>query len=817
MSSKRKALSAAQGETKAARASNASTPGPSTPRDNGDNLEQSEQPSEIRTMIARNVQKFDISAFPYTLSPGVRDIASVFFQSEHGRDFTALRLKPNHKNLPLRIDGSGTLILETFHPLAPRVQDFLITIAEPTSRPTSIHEYRLTTHSLYAAASVGLSPDDIINTLERFLKTEMPPNVIQYIAYRGKSYGKVKLVLRNNKYFVETTDPAILQALLKDPVIGSCRVQGSEQVTTSAPKMAGLVIAGTMEAAGVKEAEGLGEGNLNQVQELLKQNPMAEDDDDDDEDTIHAFQIDDEKVSAVAQRCLALHFPALEEYDFRNDHANPDLKINLRPDAQVRPYQEKSLSKMFGNGRAKSGIIVLLCGAGKTLVGITAACTIRKGVVVLATSNMSAIQWRNEFIKWSNINPDNIAIFSLDNKSVSTRNTGIIITTYSMVTNTRERAHVSAKMMNFLQSREWGLMLLDEVHVVPAQIFRRVIGSIKSHSKLGLTATLLREDGKIEDLNFLIGPKLYEADWMELSQKGFIATVQCAVVWCSMPTEFYEHYLPANPRDRSIFCVMNPVKFQACQYLIKYHESRGDKIIVFSDNVYALEVYAKKLMKPFLYGGTSNSERQDILNFFRRSPKCSTLFLSKIGDTSLDLPEGTCLIQISAQYGSRRQEAQRLGRVLRAKRRNEEAFNAFFYSLVSKDTMEMSYSSKRQAFLVGQGYAFKVITHLKNIESMPDLAFSTPEDQNELLEKIVVDVESKSWKEEQEMAGLLAEGNMFYEPDGKPQRKTANRRTGGGGQDMAYAEQNKKAGKKKKGPQSAFFKSIKRENEKRRM
>ena len=231
---------------------------------------------------------------------------------------------------------------------------------------------------------------------------------------------------------------------------------------------------------------------------------------------------------------------------------------------------------------------------------------------------------------------------------------------------------------------------------------------------------------------------------MELAQQDYIARVQCAEVWCPMSVEFYEQYMQANVRDRSLFCVMNPSKFQACQYLIKYHEKRGDKIIVFSDNLYALEAYAKKSMKPYLYGGTSNAERQEILDYFSDSPDCSTLFLSKIGDTPLDFPEATCLIQISAQYGSRRQEAQRLGRILRAKRRNEEGFNAFFYSLVSKDTVEMVFSSKRQSFLVDQGYAFKVITQLKDIKTTPDLAFDTPESRRELLAKTLSEIEGKS-------------------------------------------------------------------------
>jgi len=752
MSSKQTVTSFVQGATKADRASKDSTLGPATPHsiDIDDSYEPSKVPDQLNNVMARNTQKFDISAFPYMLPPGLSDTASRHFQPGQNQDFTALSLKPDHHNRPLWIDGWGKLIFESFHPLAPRVQDFLATIAEPRSRPAFLHEYRLTTQSLYAAASVGLDSKDILKTLNLFLKNKMPPNVIEFITSCGKSYGKVKIVLRNNKYFVETVDPVILQMLLQDPEIGSCRLQGGEDFSTGIPTTAGLAIAGTKDAAGVREAERLDMSKSNQDQS--GQNPTAEEvyaalneeDNDDDRDVIHAFQIKDEKVGTVTQRCLALHYPALEEYDFMNDHINASLEMDLRPATRIRPYQEQSLSKMFSNGRAKSGIIVLPCGAGKSLVGVTAACTIKKGVVVLATSNISAIQWRNEFIKWSNINPDDIAIFSSANKSVFTGSTGIIITTYSMVTSTQERAHTSAQMMSFLQSREWGLMLMDEVHVVPAQMFRRVIGSIKSHSKLGLTATLLREDKKIEDLDFLIGPKLYEANWTELSQQGHIARVQCAEVWCPMSTEFYEQYLQANVRNRSLFCVMNPAKFRACQYLIKYHEKRGDKIIVCSDNVYALEAYAKKLMKPYLYGGTGNAEREEIIDYFRNSPECSTLFLSKIGDTSLDLPEATCLIQISAQYGSRRQEAQRLGRVLRAKRRNEEGFNAFFYSLVSKDTEEMVYSSKRQAFLVDQGYAFKVITQLKNIENTPDLAFDTPEARRELLTKVLLEVESRS-------------------------------------------------------------------------
>lgn len=287
------------------------------------------------------------------------------------------------------------------------------------------------------------------------------------------------------------------------------------------------------------------------------------------------------------------------------------------------------------------------------------------------------MQWRQQFLQWCTIQPENVAVFTSENKEMFASESGLVVSTYSMVANTRNRSHDSQKVMDFLRSREWGFIILDEVHVVPAQMFRRVVTTIAAHAKLGLTATLVREDDKIDDLNFLIGPKLYEANWMDLAQKGHIANVQCAEVWCPMTAEFYQEYLRENARKRMLLYIMNPTKFQACQFLIHYHEKRGDKIIVFSDNVYALQEYALRLGKPFIYGSTPQQERMKILQNFQHNDQINTIFLSKVGDTSIDLPEATCLIQISSHYGSRRQEAQRLGRILRAKRRNDEGFNAF--------------------------------------------------------------------------------------------------------------------------------------------
>lgn len=449
-----------------------------------------------------------------------------------------------------------------------------------------------------------------------------------------------------------------------------------------------------------------------------------------------SFEVNQEKIEVIQKRCIELEYPLLAEYDFRNDTVNPDINIDLKPSAVLRPYQEKSLRKMFGNGRARSGVIVLPCGAGKSLVGVTACCTVRKRALVLCNSGVSVEQWKQQFKMWSTADDSMICRFTSEAKD-KPMGCGILVTTYSMITHTQKRSWEAEQTMKWLQDQEWGIMVLDEVHTIPAKMFRRVLTIVQSHCKLGLTATLLREDDKIADLNFLIGPKLYEANWLELQKRGFIARVQCAEVWCPMTPEFYREYLICKTSKRLLLYVMNPQKFMATQYLIRFHERRGDKTIVFSDNVFALKHYAIKMNKPYIYGPTSQSERIQILQNFKYNPKVNTIFVSKVADTSFDLPEANVLIQVSSHGGSRRQEAQRLGRILRAKKGAiAEEYNAFFYTLVSQDTMEMNYSRKRQRFLVNQGYSYKVITKLAGMEKEPGLLYKSREEQGQLLQQV---------------------------------------------------------------------------------
>jgi DNA excision repair protein ERCC-3 len=321
-------------------------------------------------------------------------------------DYSALALKPDHANRPLWVCPNGRVVLESFSPAYKAASDFLVAIAEPVCRPDAMHEYELTAHSLYAAVSVGLKTEEILAVLNRLSKTALPMEVCAFVRVSTQNYGKVKLVLQRNKFFLESAHPAVLRTLLADDVIAAARVAPEAaadggaplpdfDVADAPPELAAAELAAAARA-GVDEAGGGGEG---------AGVPPAEDDDD---RQLHSFEIDAAQVEHVKQRCLpsGLNYPTLEEYDFRADSVNPDCEgLELKAATVVRPYQEKSLTKMFGNGRARSGIIVLPCGAGKSLTGIAAASRIKKSVLCLCTSSVSVDQWRQQFKLWTQL-PD---------------------------------------------------------------------------------------------------------------------------------------------------------------------------------------------------------------------------------------------------------------------------------------------------------------------------------------------------------------------------------------------------------------------------
>jgi DNA excision repair protein ERCC-3 len=406
-------------------------------------------------------------------------------------------------------------------------------------------------------------------------------------------------------------------------------------------------------------------------------------------------------------------------YDFKNDTTVRKVDMRPRSEASLRPYQDECLSKIFSNGRARSGIIVLPCGAGKTLVGVSVASLIQRDTVVLCSGAVAVRQWAEQFQMWTTVKKECIieftATFALDEARM--RSGVIVITTYSMfrrgLASGKQQANAGAKK---IVGHNWGLLILDEVHMAPADVTEDVMRHMtKVKCKVGLTATLVREDAKVQSLDILVGPKLYEAKWMALADNGYIARVRCLEVMCPMTSEFSRRYLEATEfRAKMRLWTLNPNKYVACLYILNLHKERRDKVLIFIDDLVTLHSYEEQLNQQgysvkAMHGQTQERDRNEMIKEYKSTQGFAVLLLSSVGDVAIDLPEASVLIEVAAHFGSRRQEAQRLGRILRAKANLEGMYNASFYVLVSKDTGEMYFAPKRQAYLVAQGYAYTAV------------------------------------------------------------------------------------------------------------
>ena len=620
------------------------------------------------------------------------------------------------------VTKEGRIILETNSLYYSQTAEFLIAISEPIHRTLNFHEYQLTIYSLYAAASMNIKTEEILSILEAICINSLPIEVENYIKKNTETYGKVKLILKDQKYYIQCKDTTTKNFLLKNSVIANSyylQVKKKENIVVLNHKNLGVLNNNEIESSTNILSNGDNE-NINNIIKKIANTSLLEKELDEIEKNQNVFEVDPLSLEDIKKTCIDIGFPLLEEYDFKNDKLNPNLEIETKLKSSIRPYQEKALSIMFKYKRARSGIIVLPCGAGKTLVGILTTCTIKKSTVILCNSAVSVEQWYREVLNWTNIDPSLVCRFTSKRRDsiwdVKSKG-GILITTYTMISFNRKRSsEVEDIINNKIKGSEWGLLVMDEVQVVPAEMFRKTLLIIKSHCKLGLTATLVREDSKIDDLNFLIGPKHYEANWADLQREGYLARVQCIEIWTEMYSSFYEHYISGKLplRKKMMLYFSNPNKLLICKSLIKHH--KNDKIIIFCDDLYTLDIYARELRIPFITGGVSHYEREKFITEFRETNNYNCLIMSKVGDTSIDIPNANVIIQISSHFGSRRQEAQRLGRILRPKPNSISQFNAFFYSIVSKNTEEMYFSNKRHKFLIDQGYCFKVITNLEDIK-----------------------------------------------------------------------------------------------------
>ena len=365
---------------------------------------------------------------------------------------------------------------------------------------------------------------------------------------------------------------------------------------------------------------------------------------------------------------------------------------------------------MFDNEIARSGIIVLPCGSGKTLTAIAACCKIKRSTMIIANSTQSVHQWKAEFLRWTTLKEKQIKLCTSGKKEQLGDEPCLLLISYSMLSYRGQRQYEGQLIINDLLRREWGMLIFDEVQTAPTEKIVDFCSKIKVQCKLGLTATLVREDKKISELEFLIGPKLYEASWQDLANQGYIAKALCFEILCPMTNAFYEAYIKATKQaTRRTLAVVNPHKVDACIFLVNEHKARGDKIIVFCDDLIPARYYAKRLKCRLMDGKTSEEDRSKILDKFRNN-EIDYFVVTRVADTSIDLPDASVAIQLSANGASRRQEAQRLGRILRAKEgATGDRPTAYFYTLTSQDTREMYFSQKRQFFLLDKGYVFRIM------------------------------------------------------------------------------------------------------------
>ena len=632
-------------------------------------------------------------------------------------------------------DANPRIILQTMTDYYKEIVDFLVAIGEPVIRTKNFHEYELSKFSLYSASSMGLETSDIIQILENISKNYLQKDLKDFIIENTKTYGMARIILKKKRYFISCKNQEVLKT-----------IKQIQEVYTSNIKVENKKI------------------NKMQIEE---NNP-------EEISFPYCIEIDSKDFGSVRNACEREKYPLLEEFSFKEDEGNI-LNITPRFKSPIRAYQEKALNIMCNNGIARSGIIVLPCGAGKTLVGILAICTIKRNTIIICNNNVAVKQWYREINDWvkitktgkekTNEKKDKYMIEEEKEKNVCIltskekdplwnleKDAGILITSYSMLSFQGQRSEEMKKVMNKLMEVDWGLMIIDEVQLLPAKTFSMIIKEkFKSHCKLGLTATLVREDEGIQDLYLLLGPKLYEANWLDLQNDGFLARVKCVEIWSEMHPTFYKKFLELENEKNAgefqkLLYVSNPTKYLITLLLLEKH--KGDKIIIFSDNLITVEQYNKFFLQKnlnfrMIHGKIGDKDRIKFLNEFRSESGVNILLMTKVGDISIDIPNANVIIQISSHFASRMQEAQRFGRILRPKKDIFSEYNAFFYTVVSKNTNEMTYSNKRHRFLVDQGYYFSIINDIGNI-----LENKTEREKIEILEKLKNDPNYEAYIED---------------------------------------------------------------------
>ena len=547
---------------------------------------------------------------------------------------------------PLIVQSDRSILLETDGPNFEDARDSIAVFAELVKSPEHIHTYRLTPLSLWNAAAAGMTAGEMIEHLNRFSKYEVPQNVIFDIQDNVARYGRLKLYKQEDGVLVlQSSDSLLIIQLVNHPQVKP-------------------YIAGTPDAERIFVKPG-DRGNIKNA--LIK----------------IGFPVEDlAGYVEGAPLTFALRDTALSGKPFG-----------------LRRYQEESIEAFHlrGSNRGGSGVVVLPCGAGKTVVAIGAMQRVQTQTLVLTTNTVALRQWKNELLDKTTLAEDQVGEYSGDSKEIRP----VTLATYQVLTYRKTK---DSPFLHFslFDEGNWGLIVYDEVHLLPAPVFRAT-ASLQARRRLGLTATLVREDGREDEVFSLIGPKKYDVPWKVLEKQGWIAQAVCTEIRVPLPDDERYRYAIADKRGKFRIASTNPVKDAVCEQLVDRHQ--GDNILIIGQYLDQLKVLTKRFKAPLITGQTPNRRREELYEAFR-SGKEKLLIVSKVANFAIDLPDANVAIQISGTFGSRQEEAQRLGRILRPK--SDDSI-ARFYSLVSRDTCDQDYSVKRQLFLTEQGYRYEIL------------------------------------------------------------------------------------------------------------
>lgn len=558
----------------------------------------------------------------------------------------ALTFDPSN---PLIVQSDRSLLVEVDNPKYAEARDALAPFAELEKSPEHIHTYRVSNLSLWNAAAAGFTADEVLTVLQKYTKFPIPQNIPTDIAETVSRYGRVKLErIDANKLRLACSDKPLLAELARNK----------------------------------KVKEYLGEKL---------------------DDT--SFAIEPAFRGVLKQALITVGYPAEDIAGYTEGAMLPialrDTMVLSGQPFKVRDYQREAADVFYAGGdiRGGSGVIVLPCGAGKTVVGIVAMSLLQKNTLVLTTSITAVKQWRREILDKTSLTEDEVKEYTGETKDIGP----VTVATYQILTYRPDKTE-DFPHFGLFEQRDWGLIVYDEVHLLPAPVFR-VTAQIQARRRLGLTATLIREDGREGDVFSLIGPKKYDVPWRELETKGWIASASCTEIRVALPDDKTRmEYAVADHRAKYRLASENEAKDDVVAELLDRYDDQ--RVIVIGQYLSQLRRLAERFELPLITGSTATPEREELYNKFRTG-EVRHLVLSKVGNFAIDLPDANVLIQVSGTFGSRQEEAQRLGRILRPKSSGDG--DAHFFTLVTRDTRELDFAHHRQMFLTEQGYSYEIL------------------------------------------------------------------------------------------------------------